>query len=575
MERVKFNYSMKNIPIPSKNAYLKNLIFKLESFIKQIRWKAYLFENSNEINKTTTATNFGFKSVKTPPKNEHLSAFENDLYDLVRNIEFKRINTAFQNQLNKDINSINNDPLLFIPADKTNNLYKLNNDKYKKLLQDNITKSYKKANTNSIRSINKEAKTIAEDLKLDDRIEQFSEREAFITLKDHKENFQNNTKCRLINPAKSEIGIISKHYIETINNTIREKTQVNQWRNTKLVIEWFKAIKNKSKCSFIKFDIVDFYPSISEELLSKAIAYAQSVTTIEEKVIRTIYHSRKSLLFDRDNVWVKKDNPEFDVTMGSYDGAELCELVGLYLLDLLAKEFDKKYFGLYRDDGLGCFENISGPDSERIKKKIIKIFKSNGLNITVECNLIVTDFLDVTFDLKSGTYYPYRKPNNELLYINKHSNHPPSIIRQIPSMISKRISENSCDKNHFDKAAPDYNIALKNSGYNEAIKYIPIQPKRQSRKRQIIWFNPPYSANVKTNVGRNFMRLVDKHFPRHHKYHKLFNKNNIKLSYSCMPNMNNIIRKHNSNVMKDPIPPTTYYPVLRTYAKPHQLNQTH
>ena len=274
MERVKFNYSMKNIPIPSKNAYLKNLIFKLESFIKRIRWKAYFFENSNEINETTTTTIFGFKSVKTPPKNEHLSAFENDLYDLVRNIEFKTINTAFQNQLNKDINLINNDSLLFIPADKTNNLYKLNNDKYKKLLQDNITESYKKANTNSIRSINKEAKTIAEDLKIDDRIEQFSQREAFITLKDHKENFQNNTKCRLINPAKSEIGKISKHYIETINNTIREKTQVNQWRNTKLVIEWFKAIKNKSKCSFIKFDIVDFYPSIYEELLSKAIAYA-------------------------------------------------------------------------------------------------------------------------------------------------------------------------------------------------------------------------------------------------------------------------------------------------------------
>ena len=116
------------------------------------------------------------------------------------------------------------------------------------------------------------------------------------------------------------------------------------------------------------------------------------MTTIEEKVIRTIYHSRKSLLFDRDNVWVKKDNPAFDMTMGSYDGAELCELVGLYLLDLIAKEFDKKYFGLYRDDGLGCFENISGPDSERIKKKIIKVFKSNGLNITV--------------DLKSGTSQP-------------------------------------------------------------------------------------------------------------------------------------------------------------------------
>ena len=186
----------------------------------------------------------------------------------------------------------------------------------------------------------------------------------------------------------------------------------------------------------MKFDIVEFYPSISKELLSKAIEYAQSVTTIEEKVIKTIYHARKSLLFDKDNVWVKKDNPKFDVTMGSYDGAELCELVGLYLLDLLTEEFRKQNIGLYRDDGLSCFENISVPDSEKMKKKLFKIFKSNRLSITVECSLIVTDFLDVTFDLKFPTYYRYRKPNNELLHINKHSNHPPSIINQIPSMIS-------------------------------------------------------------------------------------------------------------------------------------------
>ena len=110
-----------------------------------------------------------------------------------------------------------------------------------------------------------------------------------------------------MNPAMSEIGIISKHYLELVNNKIREKTQMNQWRNTKSVIEWFKAIKNKSKSSFIKFDIVEFYPSISKELLSKAIEYAQSLTTIEEKVIKTIYHARKSLLFDKDNVWVKKE----------------------------------------------------------------------------------------------------------------------------------------------------------------------------------------------------------------------------------------------------------------------------
>ena len=69
------------------------------------------------------------------------------------------------------------------------------------------------------------------------------------------------------------------------------------------------------------------------------------------------------------------------------DGTELCELVGFYLLDLLAKKFDKQNISLYRDDGLSCFENIC-PDSQKIKKKKIKIFKSNGLSIKVECGLM-------------------------------------------------------------------------------------------------------------------------------------------------------------------------------------------
>ena len=80
-----------------------------------------------------------------------------------------------------------------------------------------------------------------------------------------------------------------------------------------------------------------------------------------------------------------------------------------------------------------------------------------------------------------------------------------------------------------------------------------VIPNDSIRKRQIIWFNPHYSANVKTNFGKIFMRLVvDKYFPCHQKYFKLFNRNNIKLSYSCMPNINNVILKHNSKIMKNP-----------------------
>ena len=103
---------------------------------------------------------------------------------------------------------------------------------------------------------------------------------------------------------------------------------MNQWRNTQEVISWFKGIKNKEKSSFTKFGIVDFYPSISKDLLTNAINCACIVTTIDKKVIDTIVHSRKLLLFSNNEIWVKKDNPNFDVAMGSFDGAEVCELFG-------------------------------------------------------------------------------------------------------------------------------------------------------------------------------------------------------------------------------------------------------
>ena len=119
-------------------------------------------------------------------------------------------------------------------------------------------------------------------------------------------------------------------------------------------------------------------------------------------------HSRKSLLFSNNDILLKKDNPNFDVTVGNFDASEVCELIGLYLLNILKSVFGGKNIGLYRDDGLTCFENKSGPELEKIKKKICKIFKDNGLNITIETNLHITEYLDVTFNLKTGKYYPYR-----------------------------------------------------------------------------------------------------------------------------------------------------------------------
>ena len=76
-----------------------------------------------------------------------------------------------------------------------------------------------------------------------------------------------------------------------------------------------------------------------------------------------------------------------------------------------------------------------------------------------------------------------------------------------------------------------------------------VPPTRRHRGRNIIWFNSPFSSNVKTNVGKLFLALLQKHFPRHHKHYKLFNKKNAKISYNCMPNMKSVIQNHNANLL--------------------------
>ena len=106
---------------------------------------------------------------------------------------------------------------LLINADKTSSIYSVSKDSYNKLLHENITKDYKKAPPQTVDIINEQAKTIAQNLDLADRIEVYGDANAFITLKDHKENFENQPKCRLINPAKTNIGKISKQILEKVN----------------------------------------------------------------------------------------------------------------------------------------------------------------------------------------------------------------------------------------------------------------------------------------------------------------------------------------------------------------------
>ena len=251
--------------------------------------------------------------------------------------------------------------------------------------------------------------------------------------------------------------------------------------------------------------------------------------------------------------------------MGSYDGAESCELVGAYLLHKIKERFGNTcVFGLYRDDGLGI-SNASPRQIELIKKDLCDIFGRYGLKITIEANKKTVNFLDVTLNLSSGKYTAYTKPGHIPLYVNKKSNHPPRIIENIPKSINKRLSEISFDESSFNEVAPLYQKALDDSGYNHRLTFTPhitqsSTSTRRNRHRNIIWYNPPFSKNVATNVGRTFLKILNEEFPENHVFHKIFNRNTVKISYSCMPNLKQKINGHNKSILQK----TTTPPGLRT-----------
>ena len=140
---------MKNITTPSRTAYLKALISKVEHFLKRMRWKAFFFEKENdEANNDSseeeiTFNNYGFKSPRTPPAQEALKPFEKAMYKMIQDIKFKDRPNAFQQKLKQDLNEIRRSSNLLVPADKSTNLYEVDTENYNKLLFENITKTYK------------------------------------------------------------------------------------------------------------------------------------------------------------------------------------------------------------------------------------------------------------------------------------------------------------------------------------------------------------------------------------------------------------------------------------------------
>ena len=116
---------------------------------------------------------------------------------------------------------------------------------------------------------------------------------------------------------------------------------MNQRKNTKDVIDWFNSINEKQLCKFVIFDIKDSYPSIKESLLKQSLDFAEKYIKVSTEDKAIILHARKSLLFNKQQAWIKKESELLAVTMGAYDGAEVCELVGIFILYQLSRKYNK------------------------------------------------------------------------------------------------------------------------------------------------------------------------------------------------------------------------------------------
>ena len=96
-----------------------------------------------------------------------------------------------------------------------------------------------------------------------------------------------------------------------------------QWKNSVEVIKWFTNIPNKSTKCFLSFDIVDYYPSITQKQVHMALDFAKQYTDISTSDIDLILHACKTVLTNKDSMWTKKNGEGlFDVPMGSFHGAE-------------------------------------------------------------------------------------------------------------------------------------------------------------------------------------------------------------------------------------------------------------
>ena len=255
----------------------------------------------------------------------------------------------------------------------------------------------------------------------------------------------------------------------------------------------------------------------------RILNHAREYTDITEEEVEIILACRKSVQSDNRRTWVKSHVDNFDVPMGAYDSAQVADSVGIYILDTLGRIINLELVGLYRDDGITFIPDSNGPKTSNIQKKIIRVFKLIGLRIQIASNLKIIDFLDVTLNLNNGTFKLFSKNDSTPRYINISSNHPRSVLRQIPNAVNQMINRLYSSKKNFKESKGICDNALKNSGFQGRLEYLtPVdlaskdksnnggtrtlikegeinnnnishsKRREKNRNRKVVWFNPPF-----------------------------------------------------------------------------------
>ena len=220
-------------------------------------------------------------------------------------------------------------------------------------------------------------------------------------------------------------------------------------------------------------------------------------------------------------------------------------------MSLITQLLQRDHIGLYRNDGL-LVTPARPRQAEILKKKISELFRIEDLGIEANANLKSVDFLDVHFNLSQNSYKPYMKPGDTPRYVHVKSDHPPSVLRNLPLGVQKRLSTISSSKEEFDAAAPPYQAALAAAGHGHRLEYdetagagagaigagtdgagaAPPRQNRRRRRRNVTYFCPPFSGIVETKIGKQFLRAIDESFPVGNALHGKLNRHNLKLTMS-------------------------------------------